>query len=56
MASNNSKYSEEMRERTARYVIENGKSAKRRSIKADRTILNRILKGIRHAADMSDAF
>ena len=27
MASNNSKYSEEMRERTARHVIENGKSA-----------------------------
>lgn len=27
MASNNSKYSEEMRERTARHVIESGKSA-----------------------------
>lgn len=27
MASNNSKYSEEMRERTARYILENGKSA-----------------------------
>lgn len=27
MASNNSKYSEEMRERTARHIIENGKSA-----------------------------
>lgn len=27
MASNNSKFSEEMRERTARYIIENGESA-----------------------------
>ena len=27
MPSNNSKYSEEMRERTARHIIENGKSA-----------------------------
>ena len=29
MGSNNSKYSEEMRERTARHVIESGKSATR---------------------------
>lgn len=27
MPSNNSKYSEEMRERTERHIIENGKSA-----------------------------
>ena len=51
MPSNNSKYSQEMREETAKYILENGRSAteltvraldnaKARSVKQDRIIFH----------------